>query len=517
MAKMQRLMSAMLLAIAFCALSRAVLAQDAYSIRVESNQVLVPTFVFDKTRMARPGRPSACPAVDTEVPGKQSSVSKAPTNCRYDLVTDLAARDFHLFEDGKEQIIQSVRLQFMQYTDVHDSTGHFVEESDTPTARWSTSALPRIFSPGDRMLFYLIAYSPPRSADGTCHQIKVKADRRNSNVWARTQYCNTQHSPSDPLLGTRFGQQLQGYVASAQADKIDLSLQAGVFYPESGIGRIDIALEFPWNSLKREWSNGSLHATIGVLGIVNGKDGNLAARFSDQGCCPSDRPEFVETQEAGTHFDPPGLPSVDQSASVMYPDFDVDYLPGRYETQIDLGTGEYVLNVVLSDGSKFGRVETPLIVDSYDGNHLALSSVMLCKRFRDAATSSQEAAAVNQAPKFVPLVSKGMEFTPAGDTRFKKGDAFFAYFEVYEPLLASAPTTTVQTELRIIDVKTGELKADSGPRSAADWIQPGKTVIPIADKIEAAKLPPGSYRLEVQASDSAGNSTTWRTRDFLVE
>ena len=93
----------------------------------------------------------------------------------------------------------------------------------------------------------------------------------------------------------------------------------------------------------------------------------------------------------------------------------------------------------------------------------------------------------------------------------------FAYFEEYEPLLSATPAATVQTQLRITDVKTGEVKVDTGKRSADDWIQPGKSAIPIAEQIAVDKGRAGSYRLEVQASDSARKSTAWRTADFTVE
>jgi hypothetical protein len=219
-------------------------------------------------------------------------------------------------------------------------------------------------------------------------------------------------------------------------------------------------------------------------------------------------------------------------------------IPTRYETQFDLPPGVYSLRIILSDrvrsgrvkslrtGApagdynfqvvvsdkfKFGRVQIPLAVDRYDGKELALSSVLLCKRFGDVAVASKEEAAEYLAPLYVPLVSKGVQFEPAGDTSFHKGEPLFAYFEVYEPLLVSQPTTTVQTQLKITDVKTGELKVDTGSRSAADLIQPGKTVIPIAEQIAVNKLPKGSYRLEVQAADSAGKSTVWRAANFTVE
>ncbi|MGA9041098.1 MAG: hypothetical protein WB421_11230 [Terriglobales bacterium] len=250
-----------------------------------------------------------------------------------------------------------------------------------------------------------------------------------------------------------------------------------------------------------------LTANIGILGLIYGKDGALAARFSDFACCSPELPVF----------------SVGGSPPQPHHELDNRTIPNRYETQIDLPPGEYKLVVVLSDGSKFGRVEAPLTVESYDRKQLGISSVELCKRFHEAVMISPETAAIIPAPDLVPLVSKGVEFSPASDTRFKrrtafnKGEALFAYFELYEPLLVTQPAATVQSQLKITNVKTGELKVDTGVRRAAPWIQPGSSVIRIAEELSVEKLPAGSYRLEVQASDSAGKSTVWRAAEFTVE
>ena len=55
------------------------------------------------------------------------------------------------------------------------------------------------------------------------------------------------------------------------------------------------------------------------------------------------------------------------------------------------------------------------------------------------------------------------------------------------------------------------------PMSAADWIVPGNPVIPIGLKIATEKLQKGSYRLEIQASDSAGRQTEWRQTNFTIQ
>jgi hypothetical protein len=291
-------------------------------------------------------------------------------------------------------------------------------------------------------------------------------------------------------------------LASPEPDKIGLSFQGGFFYTDPGRARVDIALAFPWNRLKHEWKNATLRATIGVLGMVYKKDGTLAARFSDVACCPSERPDVVVS----------GDPSY-----TNYGEWDPVCLPARYNAQFDLPPGEYDFRLVLSDGSKFGRVEMPLIIDSYDGKQLALSSVVLCKRFRDASVVAQEAAAANLAPKYEPLVSKGVQVTPTAGTRFKRGEPLIAYFEVYEPRVAAQPATAVHAHLRIVDAKTGEIAKDFQPVDAASYKQAGKLMIPVAREIATDKLPQGAYRLEVQASDSAGKSTVWRTANFTVE
>ena len=194
---------------------------------------------------------------------------------------------------------------------------------------------------------------------------------------------------------------------------------------------------------------------------------------------------------------------------------EIKALPTRYETQFDLPPGEYSLRVVLSDGKNFGRAEVPLNIEKYDKKELALSSVMLCKRIRDAHAAAVESSAANFAPQYVPLVTKGIQVTPTGDTRFKQGEPLYGYFELYELQLAGQPT--VDAHLRVVDAKTGEVKISVHSLSAESYRNAGSPVIPIGREIKTDKLPSGSYRLEVQAVDSTGKSTVWRAATFTVE
>jgi hypothetical protein len=79
-------------------------------IRVESNMVIAPTFVFNKKGIGySPPRELQCIKADTAAFNKLSpSESHLPTDCYRANISDLTASNFHLFEDGVEERIQAV-------------------------------------------------------------------------------------------------------------------------------------------------------------------------------------------------------------------------------------------------------------------------------------------------------------------------------------------------------------------------------------------------------------------------
>src|SRR5208337_2400373 len=101
------------------------------------------------------------------------------------------------------------------------------------------------------------------------------------------------------------------------------------------------------------------------------------------------------------------------------------------------------------------------------------------------------------------------EFTPAGDTHFKKSDRLMTYFEIFEPRLGEAGAVKLQFQMRVADAKTGVVKAETGMRPVASGTRLGNPVIPVWEEIAIDKLSAGAYRLEVQASDSVGKITVW--------
>jgi len=526
---------------------------------VQTNLVLVPVFVYDPARMAQ--------APKEEMPCARAMVvtffKLAPTepylpkDCDVTEVQDLSAKDFRLFEDGVEQQVASFEAAAWR-TVVRDNLGWHLQASATPRGIWSLSELSTLKKvPFVTTDFHVLGYVPRDAKEG-CHRIRVEVNRPNLLVFARDEYCGGQ-SPSDPLLGTHRGKELERILASDKRGKIPLSLQVATFNTNENQSLVDLCLRFPWNDLYRKWdpSNWTLFARIGVMGVIRKENGTVAARFGDL-LYPSYWPTFdqggakyIEWEKGATNLSTavprlltPGTAgkvavsdsgtgnntlalSFPNAANEIAPDeaaiktaldsSDPFWLPTRYETQVDLPAGDYDLEIVLNDGWNFGRAKIPLTVEPYDGKQLALSSVALCKSLRSATVAAKENAQANFAPQYVPLVSKDILFSPSGDTSFAKSEPLFAYFEVYEPQLAENPAAPVSVHMRIRDSNTGNTKEDFAPIDAASYKQARSSVFRIGRKVPIDQLPKGNYRLEVQATTPTGGSTTWRAANFTVE
>ena len=449
---------------------------DTFSIRVESSEVLVPVYVLDRDRAKRP-----------------------PSELNDDQVLDLKQNQFHVFEDGVEQRIRRVRVQHRRSRKVVDNLGYHREWMDTPAGKWSSTEIEPPVDVADAGYYYVLAYPRTQSTPGSCHRVEVKVDRPASLVYARSRYCNIDYSPSDPLKATALSSKLEAYAAGNKNGSIPLSVQAGLFYATSGMSRVDLTAEFPWQTMQRRWVKNVLQAEIGILGLIyTKKDHALAARFSDLGCCSQDKPNLARGN----------MPSK------VYSYFDQVSIPTRFETQVQLAPGEYEAVVVVTDGEKFGRAKIPITVEDRDAVHLGISSVLLCGRFRPIPAPSKEAP--ERDDSFVSLVSNDIEFTPAAQLRFHRDKLLVAYFELYPPTNHTLADVGATVHLRVLDTKTGELKINA-PSMKPEAPQSATGAVTSALKIDISSFTPGTYSLDIQASDASGYKTPVRTASFSVE
>src|SRR5712664_1878807 len=334
--------------------------------------------------------------------------------------------------------------------------------------------------------FYILGYVPGDTPEGSCHTLKVKLNRGGLNVRSRSGYCNTRSA--NVLEGKPLEKQLESHATGSQPGSIHGVLQTPYFYTAPETARVNLAMEIPADTFQFNKEKGKYHANLNVLGIAYKPDGTIGARFSDTVNVDLEKDDWKEFTK----------------------------LPYHYENQFDATTGTYRLTVVLSaGGDAFGKFESPLAIDPYDGKHFSLSGVALtnsAQRLNDIPTGLDSVLLEDRTP----LVVKGLQIVPSGSNRFKHTDNVILYTEIYEPLLTSATPPIVGMGYRIFERSTNKQVFFTEVVRADDFIQKGNSVIPVGMKVKVDGLKPGSYRLVMQAVDSATNHAPDRTVEFDV-
>lgn len=337
--------------------------------------------------------------------------------------------------------------------------------------------------------YYLLGYKPPDSPEGSCHTLKVKVERGDTIVRARSGYCRVR--PLDMLAGNSVEKDLESRANGSGAGNVNASMEAPYFYTAANVARVNLAIDIASSSFKFEKVKGKQHSEINVLGIAYNPDNSVAARFSDS-----------------VNLDFDGKKEVEEFQKKPY----------HYENQFEIAAGQYTLKVAFSSpgNERFGKLEIPLAIDPYDGKKISISGLALSDdmhRVEDLSTDLDAELLEDRKP----LVVKGIALDPSGSNHFKKNDNAAVYVEIYDPLLQASAPPKVGLEFKVVDRKSGQQKMDFGVTDTASSIQAGSPVVPLGLKLPVAQLGPGSYKLELRAVDSANNETSFRTTDFDVE
>src|SRR5580704_3063673 len=335
--------------------------------------------------------------------------------------------------------------------------------------------------------YYLLGFAPSDSAEGSCHTLKVKVERSGTNVRARSGYCNVK--PTDALAGKPIEKELEAHASSASAGSAAGSLQAPYFYTGSNEARVNLAMEILPASVEFNKVKGKYHADINVLGIASRPDGSVAARFSDQQTFDLEKDAWKEITKSPIH----------------------------YQNQFVIAPGQYHLTVVLSGGGQnFGKYESPLNIDAYDGKAFSLSGIALTKHL-ERVSDLGGALDADLLADHTPLVVHQMEVIPSGSNRFKKTDKVALYAQVYDPGVANPSPPALRVAYQVVDQKTGKPVFATGTIDASPFVEKGSPMVPLALMIPTDNFAPGAYRIELQAAEAGGASSPVRTVDFIVE
>ena len=336
---------------------------------------------------------------------------------------------------------------------------------------------------------YVLGYEPDDSEEGSCHTLQVKVGRSGTSVRARTGYCNVK--PRDLLAGNPIEKTLEARAASAQAGNVAASMQLPFFYTGTNTARVNVAMDFPVDSLKFSKEKGKFRAEMNILGIASTKEGTVGARFSD-----TVKLEFQDKKQMEAFQEK----------------------PYHYENQFEIASGQYKLKVVLGTSSdSFGKLELPLTVDPYDSKNFGLSGIALSKEFYRASDMGNSLD-VELISDRKPLIAQGMQIIPSGSTTFKSTQNAVFFMELYEPLIAvpdRKDPVEVGVAVKIFDRKSNEKKVDTGWIRIPVQEKETNPVLPVGMKLPVNGLPAGGYRLEISGLDKGGKPIT-RTAEFEI-
>jgi len=335
--------------------------------------------------------------------------------------------------------------------------------------------------------YYFIGYTPPDAPQGSCHALRVKMDHGGMQVRSRSGYCTAK--PKDMLAGKPAGSELEAHASGPDKGTIAGTLEAPYFYTSPNEARVNVAMEFPSSSIDFSKDKGKYHADMKVLGIAYRADGTVGARFSDDLPLDLEKDEWKQFTQK----------------------------PMRYSNQFEIAPGKYRLEVVLSAGGQgFGKFEAPLAIDPYDGKSFSLSALALSNQFNSVQGLGGTVAADLLSDR-TPLIAKDVEIIPSPSNHFKKTDTVGLYAQVYDPHLLDDKPPALHIAFNIVDMKTGEVVLGAHGVDPTSFVEKGSTVVPLGLRIPIDQLPPGSYRLDLQATDDSGARSKIRSVGFDAE
>jgi VWFA-related protein len=330
--------------------------------------------------------------------------------------------------------------------------------------------------------YYRVAYTPPPAKEGSCHTIKVAMAAHGLDARARNEYCTVK--PVDLVAGKIAGQELESRAANSGNDgnaTLATTVQLPYFYTGTNRASVHLSAEVVPTGMKFEKDKTGLHGQLDVVGTVLRPDGATAARFADT-----------------VDIDRENQQSVDAFTRAPY----------HYEHQFTVAAGTYQFQLAIGAGpNAVGKVEMPLYVEPWNSAKLGMGGIAF-----STEAHSVDSAVADEGPALEgrgPLVAGGKRFEAAATNRFPRSAPIYFYTEIYDPALDA-----LTMQYRILDSRTGEVRAETGMAGIGSYMRLGDSVVPFATRLALGQLPAGSYRLEVRAAIAASQETVARTIDF---
>jgi GWxTD domain-containing protein len=177
-----------------------------------------------------------------------------------------------------------------------------------------------------------------------------------------------------------------------------------------------------------------------------------------------------------------------------------------YQKAVPLRPGLYRLDIVLKDvgNNNVGVVNTRLAVPPFEDDKLATSSLILADQMVPVASKE---IGIGQ------FVIGSMKVRPKLDQSFTTAQQMGIFLQLYN--LKTDEKTHKNNASVDVQVFQGDKQVAHLVQTSEQLKQTGEEIT-LEQSVPLAALPPGKYRLQIQATDAIANQTVSRTTDFTV-
>ena len=177
-----------------------------------------------------------------------------------------------------------------------------------------------------------------------------------------------------------------------------------------------------------------------------------------------------------------------------------------YQKAVPLRPGLYKLDLVIKDvnSGNVGAVNTRLAVSPIPDDKLEASSLILADQMEPVSSKD---VGVGQ------FVLGSTKVRPKIDGEFHVDQAMDIYLQLYN---LKVDDKTHKNNVTV------DFKITQGDKTVSDQVKNGEDIqqtgeeVTIEQMVQPKTLPPGKYKLEIQATDKVANQTVSRTADFTV-
>jgi VWFA-related protein len=319
--------------------------------------------------------------------------------------------------------------------------------------------------------YYVLGFqsSNPRR-NGAFRKLEVKTELKEVNLKHQAGYQDQR--PIDVQASAKQERTLLTALASpGAAAQLPIVFRPLYFYDSPRTARVLVVSRIRMEKAAFKKKGGQLGTDLNIMGVAYAEDGSIAARFSETLPLAFDKekePEFRKKVLA-------------------------------YRNYFKLRPGKYRLKLAVSDESdNLGSMEQPLQVPALPDRGFAGSSIVIAEqalRMPDLIRNLQ----TQLLDEDDPLLYRGIQIEPRVENRLHAGAGIPLAFRVYN-LPGPHDRWNLTAKVRLLDENGQEYDLRPIPLKAAAS-PAGKAEALVAFNISLSPVPPGKYRLIIEAGE----------------